>query len=407
MRIAFISYEYEGILASGGIGTYVRDAAEMLNKRGHDVSVFTNGSVESRTEGSGGTVYTVVATRENFANAVVGAFSACHASKPFDVIESAEYGADSATVVACFPNIARVVRLHTPAFIIREINYLYVSWLRRVRSVLGSLRRCRWPTPFWVYDLSGDQERLHTLSADVVTVPSLAILRRIQPIWKFSSRSVGHFANVFTPSPTLLRVSPDTETRRVTFLGRLEPRKGVIELAKAIPIVLREAPGTKIRIVGRSLQHPSNGQDLRQYMQSLLGLYVGEVEFIEGVPHSKIPWLLENTDICVFPSVWENFPYVCLEAMSAARGVIGSSAGGMAEIIEHGRTGLLVPPRDHKAIAKAMLKLLNDPKLRIAMGSNAREEVLRAYRSDVIAPLQEASYAQAIEVARQRIRPRV
>jgi glycogen synthase len=397
VRIAIISYE--GGLTDGGIGTYVRNASEMLSERGHDVVVFSNGNIETNSKGRGGEIFAVVATRENFSNAVLPAFSASHASKPFDVIESAEYGADAAAVAAHYPNIARVVRLHTPTFFIREIDSLYVCRLRRA---LGSLRRGHWPRPSWVYDPLGDPERLYTLSADVVTVPSLAMLQRIRSIWGLSIRSVEHFANVFTPSPSHLAVSPSTKTRRVTFLGRLEPRKGVIELAQAIPIVLREAPGTKIRIVGRSSQHPNTGEDLRRYIRRVLGRYADEVEFIEVVPRHEVPLMLASTDICVFPSVWENFPYVCLEAMSAARAVIGSSAGGMAEIIEHGRTGLLIPPRNHKAIALAMLKLLSDPKLRIAMGTSAREQILRAYGPAVIAPLQEASYARAIEVARRR-----
>ena len=94
--------------------------------------------------------------------------------------------------------------------------------------------------------------------------------------------------------------------------------------------------------------------------------------------------------------------YVCLEAMAAARGVIGSTAGGMAEIIEEGRTGLLVPPRNPKAIAEAILALLRDSKRRAAMGSAAREQVVAAYSSDVIGPLQEASYWRAIRRAEVR-----
>jgi glycosyltransferase involved in cell wall biosynthesis len=88
--------------------------------------------------------------------------------------------------------------------------------------------------------------------------------------------------------------------------------------------------------------------------------------------------------------------------MAAARGVIGTSAGGMAEIVEHGRTGLLVPPRDPKAIADAILALLRDPERRIAMGHAARAHVTTAYAPDVIAPLQEASYRRAIERAKVR-----
>ena len=87
--------------------------------------------------------------------------------------------------------------------------------------------------------------------------------------------------------------------------------------------------------------------------------------------------------------------------MAAARGVIGSSAGGMTEIIDHGRTGLLIPPRDPNLIAAAILELLRDPTRRIAMGAAARAHVTTAFAPDVIAPLQEASYVRAIAQSRR------
>jgi glycogen synthase len=402
LRLAFISYEYDGVATGGGIGTYVRNAAQMLHERGHRISVFTNGNIEGRAEGLGGTVYRVAGTRDNFSNAVLPLFSECHSADAFDVIESAEYGADGAAIAACRPEVARVVRLHTPTFVVRELNFQYLFLPRRIRFMLGSLRRGYWPKPFWQYDPSLDKERLHTLSADVITVPSEAMAERVKPAWDLPPQSIMRVANVFKPEPTLLRLSPETTFGSVTFVGRLEPRKGVIELAKAIPIVLKKVPNAKFCIVGRSSPHPNSGEQLELYMRRILGRCVSNVEFIEGVPHPQIPSLLANTDVCVFPSVWENFPYACLEAMSAARGVVGSRAGGMAEIIEHGRTGLLIPPRDHVAIAEAIIKLLTDSQLRMAMGRGAREKVLRDYDPDVIAPLQEACYARAIDLARRR-----
>jgi glycosyltransferase involved in cell wall biosynthesis len=88
--------------------------------------------------------------------------------------------------------------------------------------------------------------------------------------------------------------------------------------------------------------------------------------------------------------------------MSAARGVIGSSSGGMAELIEDGRTGLLVPHRSPEAIAKAIVALLRAPQRRMAMGRAARKRVLTTYSANAIGPLQEASYARAINRAKIR-----
>jgi glycogen synthase len=140
-------------------------------------------------------------------------------------------------------------------------------------------------------------------------------------------------------------------------------------------------------------------------MRRGLGPFAQAVEFIGGLPHSEVARALGDTDMCVFPSIWENFPYVCLEAMAAGRGVIASSGGGMAEIIDDGRTGRLVEPRDPRGLADAMLEMLADPAGRIAMGKKARAHIDVAYSSQVIGPLQEASYLRAIERGRPRRAP--
>ena len=124
---------------------------------------------------------------------------------------------------------------------------------------------------------------------------------------------------------------------------------------------------------------------------------MANVELIDAVPYAGIAPALANAGICVFPSVWEASGFVCKEAMSAARAVIASDAGGMAEIIDHGRTGLLIPPRDPRALAAAIIELLRDPVRRTAIGLAAREHITAAFAPEVIAPLQEAIYLRAIQ----------
>jgi glycosyltransferase involved in cell wall biosynthesis len=235
-----------------------------------------------------------------------------------------------------------------------------------------------------------------------VVGPSRAILDRLAGPWNLPRDRLMHVPNVFIAPPELLAIPPESATGRVTFLGRLEVRKGVLELASAIPLVLAQRPDARFRFIGRTLPMPSGGRDVRAAMLERIGRAVSEVEFIDAVAYDQVPGLIAESDICAYPSVWENFPNVCIEAMAAARGVIGSSAGGMAEIIEHGRTGLLVPPKNPRAIAEAILELLNDPARRIAMGRAARAHVTTAYSPEVIGPLQEESYRRAIAHARKR-----
>ena len=104
----------------------------------------------------------------------------------------------------------------------------------------------------------------------------------------------------------------------------------------------------------------------------------------------------------LFPSRWESFGLVCPESMSAARAVIGSSSGGMAEIIVDGESGILVPPKNPQAIAKAILNLINRPERVTTLAINGRQRVLDFLSHEGILPLQIASYERAISAAKKR-----
>ena len=400
MRLAFISYEFAGTASGGGIGTYVRGAAAMMAERGHDVEVFTSASAASQTLPARIVVHATPVARPCFPRAVAAVFAPRHAEQPFDVIEGPEYGAEAAEVARLFPELPLVVKLHTPTFLIDQMQHDYLSWWRKARFMLGGLRRGRLPRPYWRYDPVCDPERDYALTASEITAPSLAILELVRSCWALQTERLVHIPNVFDPSRALLAIPLSTATGRVTYLGRLEARKGVIEFADAMRLVLARAPATKFRLVGRSLPHPATGEDLAAHLRRRLGRFAQAVEFVDALPHSQVPRLLAETDICVFPSIWENLPYACLEAMAAGRGVIASGGSGMAEIIDDGRTGRLVRPRDPQGLARAILDMSADPAGRIAMGERARAYVSTAYASEVIGPLQEASYRRAMERGR-------
>ena len=407
LRIALISFEYAGVIQGGGLGTYMRNLAAMLAGRGHTVEIFTalDACTEAHTPGI--TVHEIPAGRHDFAMRVGDMFVARHRAMPFDVIEASEYGADIKEIAKCAPDVPRVVKLGTATFIIDAINAEYTPWWAKARFTLGGLRRGRLPRPYWrvVHD-DDDEERAVTLSADEVTSCSRSLLDMTARSWPIDLGAARVIPYVYAPAPGLLAIAPDTRTHRIVFVGRLEVRKGVIELARAVRRVLAEVPQARFRFVGRSVPRPGSGEDLQTLLERILGADAECVEFTGGVPYERIPALLADADVAIFPSYWEAFGYVCLEAMAAARGVIGSSAGGMAEIIEDGRTGLLVPPRNPKAVAGAIVALLRNPELRIAMGRAARDHVVTAYSADAIGPLQEASYARAIARAKARLAPR-
>ncbi|WP_295634776.1 glycosyltransferase family 4 protein [Novosphingobium sp.] len=404
MRIAFVSREYAGVGSGGGIGTYVRNAARMLATRGHDVEVFTEGQPAGMRAESGIRINIANCRATDFAEAIVPPFEAAHQANPFDVVESAEYGADAAIVFERFPEVARIVKLHTANFQIGAMNEAYLTLGMKARFVAGALRRGRMPKPFWnKYEPECDRELALTLLADEITSPSKAMLDWTSDAWPISAMARAVIPNVFVPPAELLACVPAGRPKLVTFVGKLEVRKGVLELAAAIPQILKAHPDARFRFVGRALLHPATRRPLDETIRHLAGSAASKsIEFTGALDYADVASHLAESAIAVFPSYWENHPYVCLEAMAAGCAVVGSNAGGMAEMIEHGRTGMLVAPEDPAAIAQAVIELLRDDERRASMGAAARAHVLSAYSTEAIAPLQEASYKRAI-AKRQRL----
>jgi len=405
MKIAFISYEYPPDTATGGIATYVYQVARMMQRRGHHVEVFTGSPQREGTTIEDGVVvhrilYITNTDRRDFAAYAGRLFAQRHATIGFDVLEGPENDAHARGAIALVPDMPLVVKLHTPFFMVQALSYVPPSWGMKLRRVVGALRRGQLPKPFAVvqpYNPESDLERWHTLDADEITTPSQSLGDRLIQDWGLPSEKVVHLPNPYIPSPELLQIPAQTSTNTVSFVGRLEVRKGVLTLIQAIPLILRRHPQVKFRFVGEICPAPPNPEmTMQQYITRKLWRYRRSLTFTGAVPLQQIPTHLAQADICVFPSRWENFPNVCLEAMAAARGIVGSNAGGMIELLDHGRSGHLVSPQNPEQIAAAVIDLLDDPERRILLGERARARVLNQYNLEQIGSLQEASYERAI-----------
>ena len=396
MKIALISFEYPPDTALGGIATYAQQMVGMMAERGHTIEVFAGSFERSGTEIQSDRVKihrVQVPQKIDFIRAVLPIFRDRHQAIAFDVLEGPEYGADAAAILQAFPDIPFVLKLHTPRFIIDEYEGT-PNLIGKLRTQMGALRRKMHPFR--------NLECTHAREADEVAAPSWALGKLLIERWQLDPTRVHQFPLPLQPDPALLEIPLDTNSQYVTFIGRLDIKKGVVELAQAIPKILHQYPQTRFRLVGRDGKSPQAGVGMQDYLQKLLRPYLDAVEFTGLVPSTKIPHLLANTDICVFPSHWESFGLVCLEGMAAGRGVVGSRAGGMAEVIGSEQYGRLVPPQDKDAIAIAIIELLKDPNLRMQLGQNARQRVLATYSTQRIGKLQEESYIRAIQYRQQR-----
>jgi hypothetical protein len=170
------------------------------------------------------------------------------------------------------------------------------------------------------------------------------------------------------------------ERGSVCYLGRLEPRKGVIEWVDAAVSVAPEHPGVVFDFVGADLPF-----DATTTVQELLTRRIPEelrprFRFHGGQPRAQALRFLADARLAVVPSRWENFPNACIEAMCSGLPVIVSPNGGMTELVEDGCTGW-VAPRTEPAwvgLAAALRRsLLTPADERAAMGGAAAVAVRR------------------------------
>jgi len=158
------------------------------------------------------------------------------------------------------------------------------------------------------------------------------------------------------------------------FIGRLLTEKGIAEFVEATAELRIKYPKARFVAVGphdANLPHAVSGKTLEQWRTS------GVVEFIGGVRDVRT-WL-ELCTVFVLPSYREGTPRSVLEAMSTGRPVITSDAPGCRETVAHGVNGLLVPPRDAKALAAAMEQFLIDPSMIPRMAEESRRIAEETY----------------------------
>ncbi|MBZ4666743.1 glycosyltransferase family 4 protein [Mahella sp.] len=167
--------------------------------------------------------------------------------------------------------------------------------------------------------------------------------------------------------------------RIICFVGRLVREKGVDTLIAAAPAVLSKHPDVKFVIAG-------NGpyEDVLRRMTWDRGLYE-KVQFAGYVDKQTRNKLYKASDIAVFPSLYEPFGIVALEAMAARVPVVVSDVGGLSEIVVDGIDGYKVPPGNAQALADGILSLLDNPSMASRMCQKAFYKVQQAYNWDMIA----------------------
>jgi glycosyltransferase involved in cell wall biosynthesis len=176
-------------------------------------------------------------------------------------------------------------------------------------------------------------------------------------------------------------------------LTRLHDSKGNEYLVDAARRVLDARPQAKFYLFGEGPLRPELEAQARALKLGDRFVFAGFVKDVARV--------LAAFDLSVFPSLWEGTPLTLFEAMAAGKAIVATSVDGCREVLEHGRTGLLVPPRDAGALAAALVRVLGEPGLRAALSAAAREASAR-YDIGACVGQMEALYDEVLAERRAR-----
>jgi glycogen(starch) synthase len=363
MKLCFITREYPPLTPySGGIGSQYAALAPELARQGHDVHVLSFVKRPRQFVQEGVAFHLAPFNFWHFNN-LARALAVDQKLRPlgsFDVVYAAEWGGDAwrysahqrngplvtnlqislAQVLALSSSIPGLGRL-TPRVLITE--RLEREQAEQSTGVVGcSEAVLRWASDLWRLD----------------RVPHRAVLPNTTNVRRVRTLARGDTAAGFPTNGPV-----------VAFSGRLETRKGVAVLAKAMREVWRERPTAQLVLLGHDF--PLKRGKMSDYVLETAGEFARNVHLLGNQAAQTLFPSLAAADVIALPSLWEAFGIAALEAMALGKAVVLTSGSGYDDFATHEYDALLIRPGMSHDLAQAILRLLGDPALRARLGSQA------------------------------------
>mgnify|MGYP006286544177 CR=1 FL=1 len=385
MRICLVSFEYPPF-HGGGIGTYAGIISRCLARAGHEVHVLANGwdgagDGDSAAPVGGLTIHRLRALDAAFrplpphdrpgdplgtvclrferalywSVLVAEALAELWRRDRVEVVEFPECFAEGYTALRRraagldLHRLAMCVHLHTPIEDHTELNLgrVFEPWYRRRVAM----------------------ERYGIVHADRLSSPSRSLAAIVRG--RLGLDTDRHPCDVIPYAVDQERHAPAEEQSvgaadppTLLFVGRLEPRKGVVELVDAAVRVMADSPALTVRLLGRDCDAGVVRGSMVEFLKGRIPAEHRERFLFEGQrPREEVLAAYRSATACVFPAPWDNFPFTCCEAMASGSCVVVGAEGGMAELVQHERSGLVAPVRDVGALAAAIRRVLADPVL--------------------------------------------
>lgn len=153
----------------------------------------------------------------------------------------------------------------------------------------------------------------------------------------------------------------------LAFLGSIFREKGVYELLDAFRALAQQKPDLHLILIGQGIDFP----DVHNIVTSDPNLE--RVTLVGQILPDAVPGFLSASDIFVLPSYHEGMPCAIVEAMSCGLPIVATRVGGIPDIVQDGKTGLLINPKDSASLADALFLLCENVEFRMGLGNNARQ----------------------------------
>ena len=389
MNIGFYTPNYPGFNGEGGIGTYTRDLAKTLAARGHQVHILTPGHFPEGSRDGTVAIHPVRADHFRGIDKILPGFGASYRigvammnlahRHRLDITEFANWEGKGLWFAASKPT-PLVVRLSTSS-----LEAQIIDGTPSNRAARWEVRRERWLARASDALVTHSRSHRHQMSEELNIKPERIL---VAPL------GVQTF-------PTFVKAHHHLDHLRVVYLGRLEKRKGTLDLLHAIPEVLKVVPAVRFNLIGSDRPHCPGGRTHGRYVEEELAAEVrSQIEFLGPLGDAEVHRQLQTADLFVSPSHYESFGLTFLEAMRWGTPVVGTVAGGIPEIIEDGVSGRLVAPGQPLELAKAITDLLQNPELRQRLGESGRRRVETQFSLDHMAARTEEIYGDLLHNGR-------
>jgi glycosyltransferase involved in cell wall biosynthesis len=213
-----------------------------------------------------------------------------------------------------------------------------------------------------------------------------------------------HVGKFTPPAAHVSSEGKEPALKRLAFVGRVSPEKGVHVLLDAFAHVVARWPNVELDIIGPECSLPVDflvGLSSDPLVAELTAFYRDgsydvhlrkrinkawehKVKFIGNIRNDDLAQRYHAADILINPSLSESFGMTVVEAMACGKPVIVTRVGGMQETVQHGKNGLLVRPGDAMDLAEAILYLLHNDELRAAMGREGRKRAAELYSWETV-----------------------